>query len=348
MATAELTPESLHDALRAILARGEYPSMAKVRVELGTTASQQTLTRHMKKAWQGLADQMGSGLPEGLPRVVVDAAHRFYEEARGYANEELERAKAQMQARETALKGELEESRTRIGVLEGQIEHLQQRAESAEAECKRLDAALHDSQKDQQAATARADKLDETLSDERTRNAEQRAQLIAEHERHLETAEKERARCEAGWQREIERSDSQQKAWARQIDDARQELREAQAKHDAEQKRIREELTETRETLQQRQEHIAAQQVEIQRLTDDRDRAVLVRDEMTTEIARDREAHEQRVHSLSDNLAAARSDNDSLRENLTRATTLAEERALQIAALQARVEPSGRKGESAS
>ena len=93
-APVELTPESLHDALRAILARGEYPSMAKVREELGTTASQQTLTKHMKKAWQGLADQMGSGLPEGLPRVVVDAAHRFYEEARGYANAELERQKA--------------------------------------------------------------------------------------------------------------------------------------------------------------------------------------------------------------------------------------------------------------
>ena len=332
--TTELSPESLHDALRAILARGEYPSMAKVRVELGTTASQQTLTRHMKSAWQGLADQMGSGLPEGLPRVVVDAAHRFYEEARGYANEELERQKADMQEREKALKLELEQTRERISVLDDQVGHLQERAETAEAEGQRLGEALDDSQQAHNAAEQRAQSLDEQLSDERARAAEQRKQLIAEHERQLAASEKERARCQTGWDREIERSDSQQKAWAKQVDDARQELRTAQSKHDAAEKQLREALSRSDEALQKANDRANRQTADIERLTDECATARVQRDEAHRKASEEAQEHKSQVRSLEAELANARSEQSSLQQALSEARGIAEERKEQLVTLQ--------------
>ena len=332
--TTELSPESLHDALRAILARGEYPSMAKVRVELGTTASQQTLTRHMKTAWQGLADQMGSGLPEGLPRVVVDAAHRFYDEARGYANEELERQKTQMQEREAALQSELEQARTRIGVLDGQVGHLQERSETAEAEGQRLGEALNDSQQAHSAAEQHAQKLDEQLSDERTHAAEQRKQLVAEHERQLAASEKERARCQAGWDREIERSDSQQKAWAKQVDDARQELRTAQSKHDAAEKQLRNAVSASDQALHRANERESVLKSDIQRLSDECAMAKAQRDEAQRGAAAEAQEHKTQVQSLEAELANARSEQSSLQQALSEARGIAEERKEQLSTLQ--------------
>ena len=332
--TTELSSESLHDALRAILARGEYPSMAKVRVELGTTASQQTLTRHMKAAWQGLADQMGSGLPEGLPRVVVDAAHRFYEEARGYANAELERQKADMQERENALKSELEQARARISMLDEQVGHRQQRSEAAEAEGQRLGEALDDSQQAYSAAEQRARKLDEQLSDERARAAEQRKQLVAEHERQLAASEKERARCQAGWDREIERSDSQQKAWAKQVDDARQELRTVQSKHDAAEKQLRDALSASDGALQRANEREGVLKAEIQRLSAECATTRQERDEARREASEERKEHKTQVRSIEADLASSRQEQSSLQQSLHEARAIAEERQQHLAALQ--------------
>lgn len=322
MAINDLTPEALHDALKTVLERGEYPSMAKVRSELATTASQQTLARHMKAAWQGLAEQMGTGLPDGLPRTVVDAAHRFYREAHDYARAELDRQREAMREREQTLESQVEESRQRIATLEHQLGHLQQRAEQAESEVRQVTeahdaslAALQDVRDRLAAQTADADAT-------RRRTAQQLRQLRSEHRQRLAERRRERNHFEAAWNREIERGDSQQRAWAQQIDQARQEVKSIREQGQAREGVLRGELTKAQETSEQQAQTILVKDEHLRVLMADMEAAAVRQVQAEQKVCE----HERTVESLTAALDQARLDNDSLREQLARVAAIAEER----------------------
>lgn len=322
MAGGRLTPEAVQDALKAVLERGEYPSMAKVRIELDTTASQQTLTGHMKVALKGLAEQMGTGLPEGLPRSVVDAAHRFYSEARDSAREELEKQRALMAEREKSLTDAVAEKSQKADALEQQVGQLQGRAQAAESEAASLakhlkvnQAALNDSQD-------RNAHLTSELSDTRSQAARHVRQLRATHRKQTENMARERQEISDARDREIERADDQQKLWAKQVDEARQAALSAKAEHEGQIRALQDERD---QAIRQRDENAGSLR--------DRDRAIEVLNAdldksqaHAAELEVSMEQAKTKAASLSESLVSAQSEQNTLREKLARATAIAEER----------------------
>jgi len=322
MAGGTLTPEAVQDALKAVLERGEYPSMAKVRIELDTTASQQTLTGHMKVALKGLAEQMGTGLPEGLPRSVVDAAHRFYSEARDSAREELEKQRGLMAEREKALTHEVAEKSQKANALEQQVGQLQGRAQAAETQVASLVKDLENSQGALNDSQDRNARLTSELSETRSQTARHIRQLRATHRKQTENLAREHQEMSEARDREIERADDQQKLWAKQVDETRQAALAAKVEHE-EQMRV----------LQDERKQMTRQRDENAQSLRDRDRAI---EHINAELDKSRaqasslqaslQQSKTKAETLSGNLADAQSEQNALRENLASATAIAEER----------------------
>lgn len=329
MTTHTLSPEALHDALKAILERGEYPSMAKVRTELATTVSQQTLSQHMKRAWQDLADQMGTGLPEGLPQTVVDAAHRFYAEAHAFARAELDRQRETMEQREAALNRHAEKLRQRAATLEDQLGHVQQRAEQAETALQRT---TQERDRGQQALEDTADKLAANEAETealRLRTAQQLRRLRSDHRYRLADLAHERDHFKAAWQQEIDRGESQQRMWAQQIDRARQTAQAAEQQAKAREKALRDELTRAQETTRQHAQALHDKDVQLHELSISAETLKAKLTEAERQVSEGERfaasASEDRDAALADN-AKLRQENTALRDQTSRLTAIADER----------------------
>ncbi|GAB3682077.1 DNA-binding protein [Salinisphaera aquimarina] len=322
MASSTLTPEAVQDALRAVLERGDYPSMAKVRGELDTTASQQTLTGHMKVALKGLAEQMGTGLPEGLPRSVVDAAHRFYSEARDSAREELEKQRALMAEREKSLTDAVAEKSRKADALEQQVGQLQQRAQAAESEAASLAKDLEVSQEALNDSQDRNAHLTSELSDTRSQAARHVRQLRATHRKQTENLVRERQQISDARDREIERADDQQKLWAKQVDEARQEVLSAKAEHAEQIRALRDERDQAIREREENAQSLRDRDRAIEAINADLDKSQSHAADLEASI----EQAQTKAASLSESLLNAQSEQNTLREKLAHATAIADER----------------------
>lgn len=322
MSDSKLTTEAVQDALKAVLERSEYPSMAKIRAELDTTASQQTLSRHMKAALKGVAEQMGTGLPQGLPRSVVDAAHRFYNEARDSARQDLKKQRAIMAEREKMLTVQLADANQKAASLEQYVGELQQHVQTAEDQSAALseqltekDASLNDSQ-------SRIKALSDELADTRDHASRQLRQLRAEGRRQAENLVRERDQMEAARDREIERSDEQQRAWAAQIDQARQETRAAHTEHAKQMKVISEERNQAITQRDNKAQALRENERKIERLTIELDTS----DKRASAAEATVEKHAETERSLYERFESIQAEHNAMRETLVSVRAVSDER----------------------
>lgn len=76
----ELNEDAVLAAMQSVLARGEYPSQARVRDELGSTASAQTIGRMVSAGYKRLAGVAATDGSAHLPPYVIQAASRLHRE----------------------------------------------------------------------------------------------------------------------------------------------------------------------------------------------------------------------------------------------------------------------------
>lgn len=224
MARTGITYDDVAQTATALLARGENPTIQRIREQLGS-GSNTTISNHLR-LWQQQRREDGAlSLPPALPEQLLPALETFWQIAveQAAATFEQERAAARravdeaQQARDEAL-AECRQLAQERAALSADLERmgalLQQREQNLETEREtrqRLETELH-------AATERRAALEEALSEARealveTRREQQQilAELDRKHEQRL-TDERQRAEAE-------------QTRLLRQIDDERQTAR---------------------------------------------------------------------------------------------------------------------------
>ncbi len=175
MARGGINKALVQQARRALLARGEHPSIDAVRVELGNTGSKTTIHRYLKELEEA---DIGSiepekSLSEQLTIQVAQLAERMLEEAHAAVAQERE---ALAQERAEYLQ-RLHQSEVRIKQLEGEAEGLTTQLQEV-----RL-AYQQDHQQLQQALIECA-RLHQANQDLGVRLADREAQILSLEEKH--------------------------------------------------------------------------------------------------------------------------------------------------------------------
>jgi chromosome segregation ATPase len=208
----------------------------------------------MREAWQGLAAQIGSGIPEGLPTVVVEAAHRFYGETKAYAREELAQYQAAAETREQHLKEALAQAQEDAAAAAAHLDHLQERVDAGVRDIAQLTEERDRLDKARAQAESQVRQRDTALDKSRADRAATLRRLRRAYRQTLAARDSEIARLKTAWATEIRRVDEQQLWWARQVDDTRQAAKAAAEKAQARETALSQQLesVQTRAVEQQK------------------------------------------------------------------------------------------------
>jgi hypothetical protein len=224
MARTGITYDDVAQTATALLARGENPTIQRIREQLGS-GSNTTISNHLRLWQQQRREDSALSLPPSLPeqllpaletfwQIAVEQAAATFEQERAAARREMEETR---QARDEALaecrqlvqeRSTLNTELERVGTL------LQQREQALDDERetrRRLQSELH-------AAGERGAALEEALSESRAALAETRR----EHQQALTEQERKHEQQLAD---ERQRAEAEQSRLLRQIDDERQSAR---------------------------------------------------------------------------------------------------------------------------
>lgn len=232
MARTGITYDEVAQAATALLARGDNPTIQRVREQLGS-GSNTTITHHLRR-WQQQRRENGTPtLPPALPETLLPAVETFWqialEQAREAFNEEREAARREVaeaqQARAEALAGQQRLEQTNAALtaeLDGTREQLRQREQALNEELsarRRAESELRATTERRAALEERLQELRQTLAATRQEHQQDRAAQNEQHERRLAD--------------ERERFDAEQSRLLKQVDDERQRARaERQALED--------------------------------------------------------------------------------------------------------------------
>ncbi|MBO9471046.1 DNA-binding protein [Endozoicomonas sp. G2_2] len=222
MTRTTLTDDGVFEAMRGLLVEGEYPSLARVRSVLGTTASQQTLQRRIHEQWAVIGKQLDTGQPLDLPDPVVAAARTMWRHAGEHAKANLEKERELLQAREQEFQDKLTEAQTKATTAVEQTQRLDILLDKTQG-------TLDETKEELAKAQAQAHHLDQQREElgQQLKNDRKQAAAQLRHVRHtsrtqIAQVEAERERLTEALRLSQERMESQQAAWAKQIDEARQ------------------------------------------------------------------------------------------------------------------------------
>lgn len=117
MARGGINKAVVQQAVRALTARGEYPSIDAVRVELGNTGSKSTIHRYLKEIDADSHPEAAAGRPLGeeLGALVAQLAERLESDARAAVADE----RAALAEERAGYLQRLQQAEARIGQLEG-------------------------------------------------------------------------------------------------------------------------------------------------------------------------------------------------------------------------------------
>lgn len=111
-----ITQDQVTRAADALLARGERPTIEKVRAELGT-GSPNTLLRLLEVWWAELARRLAAqaraqlpGIPDAVQRAMMTLWSEAVVVTRQEAETRLEERERGLQERETALQAQIEQA----------------------------------------------------------------------------------------------------------------------------------------------------------------------------------------------------------------------------------------------
>lgn len=268
MARTGVTEHAVFEAADALVARGERPTIERLRAELGT-GSPNTILRHLDAWWRGLAARLDAharaiAIPEA-PADVQAAATQLWTRALAVANES---AGQQYAAAHQLLEGERHALVKREAQAAADCAAALERAAAAEArlvDLRRLADAQADQVKDLQqqrdAAITASDLLQRTLEATQHSDAERLSAVL----RDREAADSQYRAAEARWMRETDRARQEAVALQRQLERNRNE-------YVRERDELRAELKTLRADLRSSERQLAGRDAEVLKLQRDIDR----------------------------------------------------------------------------
>lgn len=232
----ELDEEIVFAAMKAVLARGEYPSQARVRAELGSTASVQTIGRMVTAGYKrlgGAADDLAS---DETPSYVMHAAKRMYAEIHEQAQSDAQVAIDDAQTLAAKRQQSLDQVKADLETTGEQMAYLRQQHDDALSELEDLRQRVTDLSASLATANERNEKLEERFGESR-RSAAGTVRSARASARQRESAlndELTEARKERDWLRDY--SESERDRLLREIDQLRMSYRDIAGKLEIEQK----------------------------------------------------------------------------------------------------------------
>ncbi|MGF0237810.1 DNA-binding protein [Rhodococcus sp. IEGM1300] len=215
MARGGINKAVVQTARKAILARGEHPSIDAVRIEMGNTGSKTTIHRYLKELDEGVEAVAPSSEPidDELAGLVSRLAQRLKEQAQ----EPIDQARTQFDQQRKALEQQLKEAQDNHSELQQQYE-IQTLALTQESE------ALHNTLSMLQTEQTRNAGLNQALADFQLRLKDKDEQIRSLEEKHLHARDAlEHYRNAVKEQREQE-----QRRHEGQVQQVQMELRQAQ------------------------------------------------------------------------------------------------------------------------
>lgn len=222
-----ITEEDVLEAADALLARGERPTIERVRLELGR-GSPNTVNRHLDAWWAALSDRIRGKNAESLPPPLVNLCQQLYEGMRDQAAVEARRVASEVEGRLEADRRELEAQLSAVVVeraavssasdkLMQEISALRARTEELVGERAQLQAQIAELN----AANRRAEASSQA----------DKAALTTLQSQHLAEVQRIRAQWEGNETR-----------WLKEIDHLREEAKRARAQHEKEVRALQEQL----------------------------------------------------------------------------------------------------------
>lgn len=222
MARSGVTYHDVQRAIDELLARGESPSVQKVRERLGT-GSFTTISDHLREWRQRRAQNRDVPPPRGMPAALQELAEGLWHQAQESAKESLAhyREEADRRVEEAREKADearriAEDAQQREAALAQHLAGTEQRLESLSAELARRQAELETREQNETRLTSRLAELESLLA----RHREESQRLAEEHRQALEAAE---ASHRERLTREEQRHESAESRLMALLDQARQE-----------------------------------------------------------------------------------------------------------------------------
>ncbi|WP_444904728.1 DNA-binding protein [Microbulbifer sp. CnH-101-E] len=142
MARTGVTYLDIVQAAKAIKARGEEPTVDRVRAQLGT-GSKSTIAPLLKR-WR--SESSSNTDSSGLPRDLVDALKGLHQRIQEAASKQVEELQQEFLVQEKEITSQLEELRATSNQQAASIRDLEHRLSSTEAEKRRFKQSLQETQ----------------------------------------------------------------------------------------------------------------------------------------------------------------------------------------------------------
>ncbi|MCQ3830252.1 DNA-binding protein [Microbulbifer elongatus] len=183
-------------AAEGLKARGEEPTVDKVRAQLGT-GSKSTIAPLLKR-WR--TEVQGDPVDTaGLPRELVDALRDVYERVQAQAELEVQKVREESQYKQDNLERELALARSALSSRNQELEHLEQKLQQSQEEggrlTQRLATALSDLEKSEfqrDEGIKRVAELKSTVEEMKSENRDIREHFEHFQQRSAEDRQQER------------------------------------------------------------------------------------------------------------------------------------------------------------
>ncbi|WP_346798239.1 DNA-binding protein [Halomonas sp. Bachu 37] len=222
MARSGIQYADVQQAIDTLLARGDAPSVQRIRDVLGT-GSFTTINEHLRQ-WRLEREQNRDvPPPRNVPTEVAALAEGMWREAQQVANQALahyrEEARRQVESAQEAAESSAREAANaeqRQSALAEHLRHTEQRLETLSAELAHSQAQLQQASDELRKSQLQCEQLTESVESER----EKRSMLKRDHQQQLEKHDNE-------WRERLEREEQRHEAaegkWMGMLDTARQE-----------------------------------------------------------------------------------------------------------------------------
>lgn len=221
MARTGVTESAVFEAADALVARGERPTIERLRAALGT-GSPNTLLRHLDAWWRGLAARLDAharalAIPEAPAHVQAAATHLWTcalavaqegaDHRHAAAHQTLEAERAALRERDAEIRASRDAAVAEAAAAETRLADLRRLADTQSDQVKDL-------QQQRDVATAALETLQRTLETTRHAAAERLSTALKERE----AADIQYRATEARWMRETDRARQETAALQRQLE----------------------------------------------------------------------------------------------------------------------------------
>lgn len=229
-----ITEQDVLEAADALLARGERPTIERVRQELGR-GSPNTVNRHLDVWWSSLAQRVQGRSGSMLPASLLELCGRLYESVRDQARVEAQAGVTLAEDRLNAALMDLESQRRTLQV---------ERAGTAAA-AEQLSAELTSLRERNEVLAGEKANLQGEIGRTNSIAAEATASAMASRS----TLEAAQAKHKAEIQRVRDQWEGNEKRWLSEIVHMREDVKRSRAEHAAAVKALQTQLKEMQESL---------------------------------------------------------------------------------------------------